>query len=75
MLRFSSSDPDWCTRCNITIMVDVEEAGKYYIMARTNDISPKLHDGKKVDDALHVGEEICYGYYVHEENTNVEFKL
>jgi len=56
-------------------MVDVEEAGKYYIMARTNDISPKLHDGKKVDDALHVGEEICYGYYVHEENTNVEFKL
>jgi len=34
-LRLSEYD-DWCTDCWITILVDVVEAGTYFIKAHTN---------------------------------------
>lgn len=47
---------EWCTKCNITIMVDVSEAGRYVVMAHTNLAYPRIYEQKKFDDAIFFGD-------------------
>jgi hypothetical protein len=56
-------------------MVDVIEAGRYYIMARTNLATPILYEGRKLDDAIYFGEQQCYRYDVHSDTDDVHFKF
>lgn len=66
---------DWCTNCNVTIMVDVGDSGRYFIFARTDSAVSRLFEGKKVDDLLYPGEILCYLYEVSDKNSTVEFRL
>ena len=66
---------DWCTDCYVTILVDIQDAGKYYIMAKTNVGIMQIHQEKKVDDVAFFGERTCYKYYVQDAFKTVQVRV
>jgi hypothetical protein len=41
VIRLSSKEQYyWCTDCNITILLDVEDEGYYHLMVKTNEATP-----------------------------------
>ena len=36
MYRFTETDANWCTRCFIYLLLDIEEGGRYYITGRAS---------------------------------------
>jgi hypothetical protein len=56
-------------------MVDVVEAGRYMIMAKSNTAKPRVYEGKKMDDAIYYGDEQCYHYYVKSASSDVTIKF
>lgn len=56
-MRLSEQFQDeWCTDCNVTILVDVVDAGRYQVSAKTNVGKGKLYEGKKIDDMAFYGD-------------------
>ncbi len=50
------SQEEWCTNCYVNILVDITEAGKYQIMAKTNIGIAQLYADKRIDDVAFYGD-------------------
>jgi len=61
----------FCQDCNITILVDVQEAGKYHVMAKSNYGVEIVREDQKLDDMVLWNERICYKYYVKNSEAEV----
>jgi hypothetical protein len=70
-----SAPEDWCNDCWITILVDVTDAGKYSIMAKSNVGIMQLQPDKKVDDVAFFGDKTCYKYYVQSAESDMVLKV
>lgn len=73
-LRLTAGGKEFCTDCTITILVDVVEAGRYGVSAKTNVGIPKLYPGKKIDDVAYYGDEVCYSYYVRDAKSDLKIR-
>lgn len=73
-MRLVEGGREFCTDCTLTILVDVVEAGRYSVTAKTNVGTPKLYAGKKVDDVAYFGDEVCYSYYVKDAKSDLQIK-
>lgn len=73
-IKLSENGEEWCTDCTITIMVDVVEAGRYAVKAKTNVGITKLYSDKKIDDVAYWGDQVCYSYYVKDSKKDFQVR-
>ena len=75
-LRLSELKDEWCTECWLHIMVDVQNAGLYRIVAKTNKGITRIKTGIKIDDTAFYGDKkVCYKYSIDSDKDDVVIKL
>ena len=59
----------------MTILVDVVEAGAYFVKANTNAAVQQLTEERRIDDVVHFGEPVCYKYIIKDSKSDVQIRI
>ncbi|CDW91451.1 UNKNOWN [Stylonychia lemnae] len=76
VLRLSEHfSEDWCNDCWVNILVDVQDPGKYQVIAKSNVGLQKLETNKIYEDVSFFGDKNCYKYYVQSSENDMVLKI